>query len=53
MKRFLCLLLSLSLLLGMVCFAAAEEDDDPLYQLANWLYGCTSMMAVVVWQLEG
>ena len=34
-------------------YAAAEADDDPLYQLANWLYGCTSMMAVVVWQLEG
>ena len=28
MKRFLCLLLSLSLLLGMVCFAAAEEDEE-------------------------
>ena len=34
-------------------YAAAEADDDPMYQLANWLYGCTSMMAVVVWQLEG
>ena len=34
-------------------YAAAEADDDPLYQLANWLYGCTSMMAVLVWQLEG
>ena len=34
-------------------YAAAEADDDPLYQLANWLYGCTSMMAVVVWQPEG
>ena len=34
-------------------YAAAEADDDPMYQLANWLYGCTSMMAVMVWQLEG
>ena len=34
-------------------YAAAEADDDPMYQLANWLYGCTSMLAVVVWQLEG
>ena len=34
-------------------YAAAEADDDPMYQLANWLYGCTNMMAVVVWQLEG
>ena len=34
-------------------YAAAEADNDPMYQLANWLYGCTSMMAVMVWQLEG
>ena len=34
-------------------YAAAEADDDPMYQLANWLYGCTKMTAVVVWQLEG
>ena len=34
-------------------YASAEADDDPMYQLANWLYGCTSMMAVMVWQLEG
>ena len=34
-------------------YAAAEADDDPVYQLANWLYGYTSMMAVMVWQLEG
>ena len=27
MKRFLCLILSLSLLLGTFCFAAAEEDE--------------------------
>ena len=27
MKRFLSLVLSLSLLLGMVCYAAAEEDE--------------------------
>ena len=34
-------------------YAAVEADDDPLYQQANWLYGCTKMTAVVVWQLEG
>ena len=28
MKRFLCLILSLSLLMGTVCFALAEEAEE-------------------------